>query len=642
MRKLFLLIPAFLLSLAVSAVTTAVSSGVNTLKTAITAASAGDILELGNGYFYEDGNFDITKNLTIKAADGAHPIIANHYYFKVEGGADITFQGIKFDGAAWRNGDAEPVGANDHCVRSYSASNGEEDIQFINCEFTNYKSYVIYTQRADRRWNSITISGCYFYNNIGSAVYINNESGTNQSCNALTIENSTFANLTGANDVIYYNAPDAEHTTSLTMDHCTFYNHQKRAVYWQKSTNLTITNCIFAQPSTISYKSVDCVGGNITKCLSYKTDGYSSAATPSGNLTGNPYFVNTTPGSYDFSVASFSPAHNAGTDNKDLGDYLRWNSDDSAHPTTINLSAVTDAIKAAVEAAWPGDEIVLAEGTYNESASIELDKNLTIKAADGASPVVVPVKDFAVSNGVNVTIQGIKFDGTSQSADNFIYAADNSANNLTVEGCEFYNIGNKVIYAGSDKKLVCTVDDCYFHDNNTKSCIYIENTAALNLTVTNSTFANCSTSSRSTVESKTTSGVVTVDHCTFYNCTVESTDYGMIRFNSSNTTVSNNIFAMPSSTAELRAIYFPDDENSYEIRHCLVYNLTKDSNTGIRRGTKTNCLFIDPRFDDLANNKYSYDEDSPARAAATDGTDLGDPSWYTDRPIYSTKTQIPL
>lgn len=632
MKKLFLLIPAFLLSLAVSAATINVSPGSNSLKAAVTDASDGDVLVLENGTYIETGNFDFKKSITIQAKEGATPEIFNTYYFRIEGGADVTFQGIKFNGSS----------ASDHCVRSHNNSTGEEDIQFIDCEFTNYKSYVIYTQRDARRWNSITIRNCTFYNNKSCAVRIDEDGGehTKQSCNSLTIENSTFANFTGANDVIYYNAPDAEHTTSLTMDHCTFYNHPNCAVNWQKSTNLTITNCIFAQPSTVSNKSVECVGGTITKCLSYKTGGYSSAATPTGNLTSNPYFVNTTPGSYDFSVASFSPAHNAGTDNKDLGDYLRWNSDDSAHPTTINLSAGTDAIKAAVAAAWPGDEIVLAEGTYNESASIELDKNLTIKAADGASPIVVPVKDFAISNGVEVTIQGIKFDGTSQTASNFIYAADNSANNLTVEGCEFYNIGNRVIYAGSDKKLVCTVDDCYFH-NNTKSCIYIENTAALNLTVTNSTFANCSTSSRSTVESKTASGVVTVDHCTFYNCTVESTDYGMIRFNSSNTTVSNNIFAMPSSTDGLRAIYFPDDENSYEIRHCLVYNLTKDSNTGIRRGTKTNCLFIDPRFDDLANNKYSYDEDSPARAAATDGTDLGDPSWYTDRPIYSTDFTSP-
>lgn len=634
MKKLFLLLPALVLSLAVSATTINVSPGTNTLKTAITSAADGDVLVLESGTYKEDGNFDFTKSLTIQAKEGATPEIINKLYFRIEGGADVTFQGIKFNGSS----------ANDHCVRSYTNSTGEEDITFINCEFINYPSVVIYTQRDTRRWNTITIRNCAFYNNKNCAVRIDDDGGdhTKQACNSLTIDNSTFANVTENYDVIYYNAPDAEHTTTLTMNHCTFYNHPKRAVYWQKSTNLSISNCIFAQPSTNSYKAVECAGGTITNCLSYKSAGYSSAATPSGNLVGNPYFVNTTPGSYDFSLSTASPAYQAGTDDENLGD-LNWDTDPSAHATTMNITAdAANSLKAAVEAAWPGDEIILADGTYNESEAIELDKNITIKAADGASPVIVPVKDFAISSGAAITIQGIKFDGSSQSASNFIYAADNSANSLTVEGCEFYSIGNKVIYADSEKKLVCSVDDCYFH-NNTASCIHIANTVAANLTVTNSTFANNSVSDYvGLIESSTGTGTIVVDHCTFYNCQVKSTDYGCVSNRDGATTdviVSNSIFAMPSDYSTGRAIRLCD---SNTINNCLTYHYTS-STDGIRSGsTETNCLKgINPLFNDLANNRYTYSGDyvndnvSPARNAGTDGSDLGDPRWYTPA-IYPT------
>lgn len=332
MKKIFSFVAAMLVALAVNATTTSVSAGVNTLRDAVAAAEAGDVLELGDGIYYEEGNFDLKKNLTIKAAEGAEPVIANRYYFRVEGGADITFQGLKFDGASWRSGDADPVGASDHCVRSYSASTGEEDVVFEGCEFTGYPSYIIYTQRANRRWNSITIRNCFFYNNTRSAVYITNESGDNQSCNALTIENSTFANFSGAYDVIYYNAPDAEHTTPLSVDHCTFYGHPKRAIYWQKSENLSVSNSIFVQPEENTYKSVECLAGTVSNCLSYNSAGYSSATTRTDNIVEDPLFADAA--NNDFTLGEGSPALTAGPDGSAIGD-PRWVSSVEPEPTAI-------------------------------------------------------------------------------------------------------------------------------------------------------------------------------------------------------------------------------------------------------------------------------------------------------------------
>ncbi len=260
----------------------------NVIRDAVAAASANDVIELSDGIYKEDGNFAINKNITIQAAEGAHPVIAQKYYIYFNNSAKVTFKGIKFDGGAY--GD---TGAQDYALRTYgSPINRDETLTLEDCEFVNYPGYNIFIERADRGMDAITIRNCYFHNNTKYAIYIGKKDGdTHQSCNTLTIENSTFANVSGSYDVIYYDAPDEEHTTSLSVDHCTFYNHPKRAINWQKSTNLAVSNCVFAQPATNTYKSAECVGGTITNCLYSQSGGFSSAATRTNTIKGNPLFV---------------------------------------------------------------------------------------------------------------------------------------------------------------------------------------------------------------------------------------------------------------------------------------------------------------------------------------------------------------
>ena len=656
MRKLFLLIPAILLTLAINAAEIEVAPGTNAIATAVAAASANDVLILSTGTYTEDGGFSINKSITIQAAENAHPVIAQKYYIKIEGDVAVTFQGIKFDGGLYPEWEENEIvyHAYNHCLRSYSYSTGAETLTLDNCEFVNYPHYIIYVEKYARRWDAITIQNCYFHNNTRSAVYIGKGGDdTYQSCNSLTIENTTFADVTGNYDVIYYDAPAAEHTTSLTMDHCTFYNHPKRAIYWQQSTNLNVTNCIFAQPSSISYKSIECAGGSITNCLSYQTGGYSSAATCTGNIEGNPYFVNTNPGNYDLSVASFSPAHAAGTDGENLGDIYHWTSDDSAHPTTMNISAGTDAIKAAVEAAWPGDQIVMGTGTYNESASIALNKDITIKAADEATPTVVPTNGFAISNGANVTIQNIKFNATSITGDLISVSDATAGNELTLEGCELYNTGShKAIHAGSSAYLnACTINNCYFHDGN-NSAIHIEGGSTSHvcdqIEITNSTFANYSNFETALIQiaskgsdfapDQADDQEIVVDHCTFYNFTKTADDtYGFIDSRKSkNVTISNCIMANPTAQALLPSgTYNPKASQTYggTVTNCLIYNVPN------HRTTATNPVEANPRFADAANGNftlkrnYTYWDISPAYGAGTDGSTIGDPRWETE-PTY--------
>lgn len=316
-------------------------------------------------------------------------------------------------------------------------------------------------------------------------------------------------------------------------------------------------------------------------------------------------------------------------------------------------AAVENSLRSAVSAAAVGDVIIL-DGTYGNTTSgyISISKNLTIQAADNASATIKPEAPIQVKSGAAVKFIGVKFDGSIiGSYDYLVRFDDNNANNeLEFENCEFTNLSKMAIYAksstnGKTLKLTgCTfhgnsnyciycpsdatlgsfiIDSCYFYSN-TQMCLYLENTTATPLTITNSTFANNSTSgSHGVVETKSTSGAISVNHCTFYNCPATSTDHGTVQFVSPDAVVSNSIFVMPSEVVQ-RAIHMPDNN---VVNNCLTYNYTKDDD-GIRSGiNKTACINTNPLFVDAAIADYTLHTASPARGAGTASSNLGASRW---------------
>ncbi len=307
---------------------------------------------------------------------------------------------------------------------------------------------------------------------------------------------------------------------------------------------------------------------------------------------------------------------------------------------------------AALQGAADGDVIILADGTYSENNNyIDFNKSVIVQAAEGAHPIVEVECYIKIQNNKDVTIKGIKFDGSKQdgtgintsSYAHFIRVY--SAGTIDVEDCEFYGSANKVFEVESSSSVAnLIVKNCYFH-NNSNTCIYIENTTASNMTVTNSTFANIDATAVSAgiIDTKTAAGTVVVDHCTFYDCKAKNTDYGVIGHNGSFTsdfTVSNSIFAW-GTMYDKRATYLPSGTT---VTNCLTCNTNKDTDKwGHHSGpTFINCTLQDPLFTDAANGDYSFAGNwvtmnlSPARGAATDGSDLGDPRWYSAEVLPST------
>ena len=296
-----------------------------------------------------------------------------------------------------------------------------------------------------------------------------------------------------------------------------------------------------------------------------------------------------------------------------------------------------NSLQSALNSASTGDIIEMAAGTYSESGNYLAftGKEVTVRAAEGAEVIIQTVCPVRLKEGAKAEFINVKFDcSTIGSYDYVIVAADDTDNKRVVlTGCDFYGWTKEkaMIEATSSRRLAAiTIDSCTFY-NCMKSVVFVENTGSIDLSITNSTFANITTSSSfsaGVIDSRATAGSVRVDHCTFYNVEAMNTDYaaiGKIKL-PSGAVVSNCIFALSAPGASTNRTI----RDKVTAKNCLVYNYTTDSHYGMQGDvTKVDCIIDqDPLFADAANNNFELAETSPAKGTGVGGTHLGDPRWW--------------
>ncbi len=315
MKKIFAIFAAVLMALTVNA-ETQLSPGTKILYNAVAAASAGDVLVLDDGVYVESEVVELNKNITIKAAPGAHPIVAQQYYMKLLNSAQVTFIGIKFDGGLYNNGQ----GANDHCIRPYDDTDNKA-LTLIDCEFCNWKSYILYPQRPDRRMHSLTLDGCYFHDNQKGAIYSEKAPAASEPLPLaiLTVANTTFSGTPNYKPIDLKNSGAEVADAKLRVDHCTFYNCG--TLRSEKSTDVIISNSVFAAPEGATYAATTLyAGAAINNCLSFNV-AFNSAPTQTACIVADPLFRDGANG--DLRINAGSPVFGAATDGSDLGD-PRW------------------------------------------------------------------------------------------------------------------------------------------------------------------------------------------------------------------------------------------------------------------------------------------------------------------------------
>ena len=203
----------------------------------------------------------------------------------------------------------------------------------------------------------------------------------------------------------------------------------------------------------------------------------------------------------------------------------------AASATVINITPTSpetsDNLRKALNTAQDGDEIVMAAGTYVESNGNYIafaGKHVTVKAADGAEVLIQPQVPITVSAGGCAHFIGVKFDVSRLTElseyEHLMYAADaNASNSIILDSCDVYGftLNSSIIHRAAENQGLgsITVSNCYIH-NIMKSFIFIEGAAEMNISVTNSTFANIATTTGSyyagVIDSRATSGSFLVDH----------------------------------------------------------------------------------------------------------------------------------
>ena len=164
MKKSILFLATLLCTLAASAKTiNAVPAG--DIAWYLGQAEAGDVIEMADGTY--DEAYEITfsvENLTIKAAEGAKPVIAlTGEFTSLKLAATTTFEGITFDGGG---------------IAYYPITTEGENtgiFTFNNCEFKNYQYYAISNNNAGTQTNvnSVVVNNCIFHDGGAACVCVN-------------------------------------------------------------------------------------------------------------------------------------------------------------------------------------------------------------------------------------------------------------------------------------------------------------------------------------------------------------------------------------------------------------------------------------------------------------------------------------
>ena len=304
---------ALMCAITLNAATIDVAPGSGTLKNAVNAASAGDILVLTDGT-YSESSVKPTVGLTIKAAEGTHPIVSLTSRFEIT--ADFTIEGVKIQSTA-------------EAVRLVNAST-PYNVTIKDCELSGCPSYFIrlYTEDATSAYvNLLTVNNCLFRMapDAANAAYAIAAKKALIQMNGLSVRNSTFDGGVGTGYFIYLH-PGEEQVSFpgvMEIDHCTFYNSTKsRAVYFYNINGAHVTNSIIMNEVESTNKGFCVYGANstVSNCVTYNAPTYGSAVV-SNVVIRNPYFVDAANG--NFQLAANSPAVSAGTDGSNCGD-PRW------------------------------------------------------------------------------------------------------------------------------------------------------------------------------------------------------------------------------------------------------------------------------------------------------------------------------
>ena len=338
-----------------------VEAGADAISGALAGAFAGDTLVLvtDGGMYTESAALTIDKDVAIVSDDELTALptwkTAGENHISLQ--SDLILQGIVFEGFT------DPDTVVSGVINSSTTPN---NLLVSGCEFQNFKENGICKQSDEiGAFDSLKVSDCLFHDSEGGVVLDGykdaepNVPGTNY----LSIDNSTFYNMSDAAVKLEAYSPAGSDSTVAEINHLTVHNCVGEGIYLKKVgsasvvTNCIVTNCdagvaIKYGPPNIVVTYSD-IWNNGTD-FKGSSDGGCSAGV--GTFSEDPRFVDAANGDFRFIN---SRVNMSASDGDQMGD-TRWNRYDDGPPDM------------AVNTIGPGSITVDPQGPYAEGDMVTL------------------------------------------------------------------------------------------------------------------------------------------------------------------------------------------------------------------------------------------------------------------------------
>ncbi len=632
-----------------------VAEGDSTLAAAIADAADGDIIELvtDGGLYTNPNQIDIDKSLTIRAHEqlSNKPVVkytgssTSAHMFRIRSGPNVTFMGLDLAGDGTAEGAAKKA---KYILRIDSSEDSLTAmvIKVMDCMLHDTQDKIVKPYK-NTGIDSLIFTNTTFYNSDKEAVTLHSGSSSDPKVHMDYAEfyNCTFYSIT--REAI---KGDTNPDTKALINHCTFYDiggPDKPFIYMDDLTDVEIKNSIFQKNlETGNFVRLESDANTFHHNIFWDVvdKEVDNTVNVSDTLFADPLFED--PANANFMLQAGSPAIGFADDGKAAGD-LRWDPT-AGDPVIHRVEEGTDVLKAAIDAANPGDiiELTTSGGMYLSNDQIDIDKSITIRANEflAQKPVLKYIGEstsahmFRIHSGPNVFFMGLDFagDGTTDGAAKkakYILRIDSSEDSLTA--------------------MIIKVDDCILHDTQDKLVKPYKNTGIDSLIFTNTTFYNSDKEAVTLNSGSSSDPKVHMKYAEFYNCTFYSITREAIKGDTNpDTKALINQCTFYDIGGPDKPFIYMDDLQDVEIKNSIFQKnletgnfvrLESDANTFHHNViwdvvdwevdntvNVSDTLRADPLFMNPANADFTLGESSPARTAAEGGTPAGDLRWAID------------